>query len=102
MKTTQYFILGRTRYEYSLEKINNEIVRFKCEKLGMDEEFLFEDIAQLIMDLPNIATNLKNYEKNKVTVKFRVTPTEKQKIIQSATSKGYKSTSDFVRERALA
>ncbi len=35
MKTTQYFTLGRTRYEYCLEKINDKIVNFKCDKLGM-------------------------------------------------------------------
>ncbi len=101
MKTTQYFTLGRTRYEYSLEKINEEVIRFKCEKLGMDEEFLLEDIANLIMDLPNIANNLKTYEKGKVTIRFRVTPTEKQRIIQTASHNGYRNTSDFVRECVL-
>lgn len=102
MKTSQYFVLGRTRYEYTLEKISDEVIHFTCEKLGMDEEFLQEDVANLIMDLPNIANNLKNYEKNKVTVKFRVTPVEKQRILENATQKGYKNTSDFVRELALA
>lgn len=101
MKTTQYFVLGRTRYEYTLEKVDDQVIHFKCEKLGMDEDFLLEDLPNLIMDLPNIANNLKSYEKNKVTVKFRVSPSEKQRIIENATKKGYQNTSDFVRECAL-
>jgi len=43
---------------YSLEAVNNKVVHFVCKEAWMSEEFLKEDISNLIDDLPNIIEKL--------------------------------------------
>ncbi|MCK5022014.1 MAG: hypothetical protein KAR54_02090 [Candidatus Pacebacteria bacterium] len=55
MKTTKnYIVVNNIKYPYSLTEKNKKIVFFKCPKANIFQEFLAEDIPNLLKDLPNL------------------------------------------------
>ncbi len=61
------FTFGNKKYSYNLGKPvimdDEKIMHFSCPKLRIDQDFLLEDIPELILDLPNIAQNIKDSQK---------------------------------------
>lgn len=100
-----YFTFGSKKIEYSFTKPFEEdgvrVVEFSCSALGIKQTLLLEDVPELILDLPNIALNQKEYEKNKTEIKFRVHKEEKQIIEKKALERGFANTSSFLRELAI-
>ncbi len=98
------FTLGSHKYEYQLEKSfqkdGEKLMHFSCPKLDIDQDFLVEDIPELILDLPNIAYNLKNHEMQDSFLRVRIKVAEKEIIEKKAMAQG-KTTSAYIRDLAL-
>ena len=99
------FTFGNKKYVYNLGNpfvIDEEkIMHFSCPKLKIDQDFLMEDIPELILDLPNIAQNIKNSKKQESILHIRIKVSEKKIIAKKAIDKGYRSTSAYIRDLAL-
>ncbi len=100
------FNIGRQKYDYILKELppseDGKIVNITCQKLNVDQKLLAEDVPEFILDLPQLALDIKAHEKNNTTMKFRIPATEKQKIEKKAAARGYKNTSDFLRDLAIS
>ena len=53
-KITANITVNNRKYEYSLTKKNEDVVFVECKEANIAQEFLKEDIADLIIDLPNL------------------------------------------------
>ena len=102
---TNTFTIGSRKYEYVLGKPFQEdgakLMHLSCPKLGIKQDFLIEDIPELILDLPNIAHNLKQSAKQDTFIRIRIKAGEKKMIEKKAMAVG-KTTSSYIRERALS
>ncbi|MCF7906148.1 hypothetical protein K9L63_03100 [Candidatus Gracilibacteria bacterium] len=102
---TNTFTIGSRKYEYKLGKPFQEegekLMHFSCSKLGIDQDFLAEDIPELILDLPNMAYNLKQSVKQGTFIRIRI-KTEEKEIIEKKAMDAGKTTSAYIRERALS
>lgn len=98
------FSIGSRRYKYKLGKpfsSNGEkLMPFSCSALGIEQDFLVEDIPELILDLPNIAQNLKENKQQGTYIRLRIKDSEKKLIEKKAVAAG-KTTSAYIRETAL-
>lgn len=99
------FTLGSKKYEYILGKPfmedEEKLMHFSCPKLGINQDYLIEDIPELILDLPNIAHNLKQSEKQNTFIRIRIKTSEKQLIEKNAFKAG-KTMSAYIREKTLS
>ena len=82
-----FFTYQNRRHEYTLsqpfEEDGEKLVHFTCPKLGLEQDFLAEDIPALILDLPNLVeANEKHNEelRQEKIVRFRVSEQDRQKI----------------------
>ena len=103
MKKIKSFItVGNKKYEYSLKEKQKGIIFFECKDANISQNFLKEDVVNLIIDLPNLIVSEKEYNKNQSKViRFRVSPEDKNKVERRAIKKGFKSVSDYMRSLAL-
>ena len=46
--------MGRKSYKYSITPINRKEIYFECEAAGIAQEFLAEDIPNLLVELPDL------------------------------------------------
>lgn len=100
-KTIAYITINNKKHQYSLEKKKSNIF-FECKDANIAQEFLAEDIPNLLIDLPNLIIAEKEYEKNQSEiVRFRVSSEDKQKIRQKAIKSGYDSISKYMRDMVL-
>ena len=104
MKTAIQYTLtvNNKKCSYTLKQASEETTHVKCEDANIDQEFLNEDIPNLLMDLPNLITAEKEHSEtqNKV-IRFRVTAEDKKKIEKNAAKEGYSSVSNFIRDLSL-
>lgn len=90
------------KYEYTLKKKNKDVIFFECKGARISQDFLAEDIPDLLIDLPNLIIAEKEHQKNRgEVVRFRVSSEDKHKIEKKAAQEGYNSISDYVRSVAL-
>jgi len=103
MKTLTHFItLNNKKFLYTLEKASKRTTFVECEAANIAQEFLNEDIPNLLNNLPNLIIAEKKYNKQQSEViRFRVTPEDKQLIEKKAIKKGYMNISSFLRDLAL-
>ena len=103
MKPFEHFLkMGRKSYKYSITPINRKEVYFECEAAGIAQEFLAQDIPNLLMELPDLI--LSEIEFNKTynqMIRFRITSDEKRQIQKNAIKNGYNNISAFIRDLAL-
>ncbi len=100
-KTNGYITINNKRHKYILEKRKSNIF-FDCKDANISQEFLAEDIPNLILDLPNLIMAEKEYKKNQSEViRFRISSEDKRKIEQKAIRQGYDSISKYMRDIAL-
>jgi hypothetical protein len=103
MKTNATVTVKNTQYPYLLEKKQGGIVRMVCKAANIDQEFLAEDVSELILDLPALIIAEQQYETTQDTViRFRVSARDKQRIEKKAIEKGYSSISQYLRDVAMA
>ena len=102
-KAVAQISVGGKKYPYNLTKNKDGSVRFVCEAANINQDFLAEDIANLLVDLPELIILEKDYKKeNSVTIQFRVSPSDKKKIEKKAVQSGYPTVSAYARDLVLA
>jgi hypothetical protein len=102
-KLISQITVNNKKYEYSLKEKNKDVIFVECKDANIAQDFLAEDVASLIIDLPNLIIAEKEYHKKQSEViRFRISPEDKNKIEKKAVREGFKSTSDYIRSLALS
>lgn len=103
MKNIKHFItIGNKKYFYILEPTKKGSTLVKCEAANIQQEFLNEDVPELLNDLPNLILAEKEYKKQQSElIRFRISPEDKKQIEKIAVKKGYASVSGYLRDLAL-
>ena len=100
--TIHSITINNKTHKYSIKKINPNTSFFECKAANIAQEFLNEDIAPLLIDLPELILSEKNYRaENKDVIRFRLTAEEKSQIEKKAVQSGYPTVSAFLRSLAL-
>lgn len=95
--------VNNKKYEYILTKRSEDIVFVECKDANIAQEFLKEDVVDLIIDLPNLIIAEKEYNKKQSEViRFRITSEDKSIVEKKAVKEGYSSVSDYLRHLALS
>lgn len=103
MKTKASITVKNKIYPYTLEKNKDGTIRFVSKEAKIDQDFLPEDVSELILDLPSLIIAEQNYNSKKdEVIRFRISAKDKKKIEQNAFKNGYNSVSDYLKDRALA
>lgn len=101
-KIKSYITVNNKKYLYSLESKKDGAIFVECLEAKISQEFLAEDVPNLLIDLPNLITAEKEYKKNQSDIiRFRISPRDKKKIEQNAVKKGFNSISGYLRSLAL-
>lgn len=80
----------------------NQVVHINCEAARIDQDFLKEDVADLLIDLPSlIVAEKEKKDKQSDIVRFRISPEDKLKIEERAIKAGFRTLSDYLRHIAL-
>ena len=98
-----YIIVGNRKYEYVLEPSRSRTM-LVCEGAGIAERFDNSEIPRVLANLPEIIiklTEAASAEMQSEALRFRVTPTEKERIVHDAVSAGYDSVSAYLRDKIL-
>ena len=94
--------VNNKKYNYSLEKKSKDTIFVECKDANIAQEFLAEDVAALLIDLPNLIIVEKEHNKKQTeVVRFRISSTDKSKIEKKAVKEGFGSVSDYMRYLAL-
>ena len=103
MKTNATVTVKHKQYPYTLEKKRGGVVRMVCKAAKIEQEFLAEDVSELILDLPALIVAEQKYEATQdEVIRFRVSARDKHRIKQKAIEKGYDSVSKYLRDLATA
>lgn len=95
--------INNKKYNYSLEEKKNNLIFVECKDANIAQDFLAEDVASLLMDLPNLIIAEKEHNKKQSEViRFRISSTDKSKIEKKAIREGYGSVSNYMRHLALS
>ena len=101
-KIKGYITVGNKKYSYTLEKTKAKNIFVECLDAKISQEFLAEDIPNLLIDLPNLIIAEKEYRKNQSEiVRFRISSQDKKSIQQKATQQGFPTVSAYLRNLAL-
>lgn len=102
MKTKSSITVKNKIYPYTLEKTGKGTIRVVAKGAKIDQEFLSEDVSEILLDLPNLIIAEQKYEKSASNViRFRVSEKEKIHIEKKAIAQGYASVSGYLRDVAL-
>jgi seryl-tRNA synthetase len=95
--------IGNKKYPYYLNLVpKTNKIKFKCEAAKINQELLQEDIGKLLLDLPQIILEeLEFEEKQDQTIRFRVSISDKKKIMKNAFKNGYNNISGYLRDVGL-
>ena len=93
--------LGNKQYHYSLRKVDKEATYFYCKAARISQEFLNEDIPELLHYLPDHIMDAKERTKRQEIIRFRISSEDKRKIEKKALKEGYTSISGYLRDLAL-
>ena len=107
MKVAYSVTVKNKKYPYEIEpqKVDGEDILFiECVGAGISQPFYPEDVAQLLVDLPQWITEYQHEQKAKKadSILFRVKPDEKLAIEKKAYEGGYANVSSFIRDKVLA
>jgi len=103
MKTNATVTVKNKQYPYTLEKKRGGVVYMECKAAKIDQEFLAEDVSELILDLPALIVAEQKYEATQdEVIRFRVSARDKHRIEKRAVEKGYDSVSKYLRDLATA
>jgi hypothetical protein len=95
--------VNNKKYKYSLQEKKGGIIFVECKDANIAQDFLAEDVARLLIDLPNLIISEKEHNKKQSeVVRFRISPEDKNKIEKKAVKEGYESLSDYMRHLALS
>lgn len=106
MKVYHSVTVNNKKYPYCIEPQNldgEEVLFVECAGAGISQPLYAEDIAQLLVDLPQWITEYQHKKKAKKAeyILFRVKPDEKLDIERKAYKSGYPNVSSFIRDKVL-
>jgi len=102
MKIHSTITIKNKVYQYTLERAESNAVRLVSKDARIDQEFLSEDVAGVLLDLPNLILAEQEYKNtHSDIIRFRVSTTDKRKIEKKAVAQGFDSISDYLRTLAL-
>jgi hypothetical protein len=102
-KTSATITVQNKKHSYSLEKRKDNLVYVECVAANLAQDFLAEDIADLLIDLPNLIVAEREYKSRQSdVVRFRVSIEDKKLIEKKAAREGYASVSEYIRNLALS
>jgi predicted DNA binding CopG/RHH family protein len=95
--------VNNKKHEYTLKEKSAGVVFVECKDANIAQEFLKEDIADLIIDLPNLIIAEKEHKKKQSEViRFRISVEDKKNVEKKAVKEGYPSVSEYLRHLALS
>ncbi len=94
--------MGNRKYEYILEPSRTRTT-LVCKGAGIKRKYSNDEIPMVLSNLPNIIIDLvdQNSQVQSEALRFRVTPAEKEQIMQDALDAGYENTSAYLRDKVL-
>ncbi len=96
-KITATITVQNKKYPYTLIERGGDVVFVECKGASIAQEFPKEDVASLLVDLPNLIVAEQEYEKSSTVIRFRVNATEKNQIDKKAIKEGFSDTSKYLR-----
>lgn len=102
-KITSNITVNNKKHKYVLQEKKGGVIFVECKDANIAQDFLAEDVAGLLIDIPNLIIAEKEYDKKQSeVVRFRISPEDKNKIEKKAVKEGYDSLSDYMRHLALS
>lgn len=102
MVMKHYIIVGNRKYEYVLEPARTRTT-LVCKGAGIRQKYSNDEIPAILAQLPEIIVriNEQNAGVQSEALRFRVTPAEKESIMQAAIEAGYSNMSAYLRDKVL-
>lgn len=102
MVMKHYIVVGNRKYEYVLEPARSR-TQLVCEGAGIKQKYSNSEIPSILASLPSIIINFteQNSGVQSEALRFRVTPAEKEHIMQAAIEAGYDNMSAYLRDKVL-
>ena len=98
----QTITVGKKQYPYTLQPLGNGKTLVTCDAAGIKQEFLDEDILNLIIDLPDLIIAEKKYRKKfGQIIRFRCSTEEKREIERRALQEKFPTTTAYLKSLAL-
>ena len=95
--------LNNKKYSYTLVSKKNNIVFVECKAAKVAQDFLSADVANFLIDLPELIIAEKAHSKKaSEVIQFRVTPADKSRIEKKALKNGFDSISSYLRDSILS
>jgi hypothetical protein len=89
-------------YPYTMRRGESGTIHLVVKAARIDQEFLPEDLSEIILDLPNLICAEQEYvQKQSDVIRFRVSGADKARIEKKAITQGYNSVSGYIRDLAL-
>ncbi len=102
MTIKNYIEVDNKKYSYFIEPIDSEISKIICKTAKIEQEFLNEDLVNLLKSLPNLIKAEQEYkEKKDNIIRFRVSALEKIKLQKKVEKSWYKTISSFIKSKVL-
>lgn len=96
-------IINNKKYKYTLQSKKGGLVFVECKAAKISQDFLKEDIGNLLIDLPNLILSEKEHSKKaSEIIQLRVTPKVKRDIEKKALKDGFDSISAYIRNTLIA
>lgn len=97
-----YIIINGKKCTYKLAPASKETTHITCEAANIDQEFLNEDVPELLTDLANLILAERDYSRTQnAVIRFRVSVSDKKLIEKTAAKKGYTSVSSYLKDISL-
>ncbi len=94
--------VNNRRYKYILQEKRGGVIFVECKDANIAQNFLAEDVASLLIDLPSlIIAEQAHGKKHSEVVRFRISTGDKIEIEKKAAKEGYGSLSGYMRHLAL-
>jgi predicted DNA binding CopG/RHH family protein len=96
------FTLNHKKYPCFLTPTGKSATHVVCKAANIDQDFLNQDVADLLLDLPNLVLAEQEHKlKQNEVIRFRVSSEDRIAIEKRAAKEGYGSISGFLRDLAL-
>ena len=93
--------INNKKYPYRIKKGKGGIFHFYCKSANINQKFHEDDLAELLLDLPQWITERQTETVKESYLRFRVKKEDKKKIQKIAVNKGFNNMSDYLRCVAL-
>lgn len=96
-----YISIGSKKYVYSIKKWSDDSSSWLvCAGANIDQEFLKEDIVDIILDLENLIKKEQDFQSwQDQVIRFRVSWKQKLKIQERAEREWYSNVSSFIKDK---